>query len=298
MMQLKALAGLQAQREALDSRRHGQADSFYQDGLKAFAQASNSEFRDRAALQQALEAWVQAVRHQRGNPEPCIALGYLFMILGDSRTAVMYLKTAERLAPDHPDPPAMLAHLAQPVRPAASAAAPAHATHPAPAFPDGPDEDDVLDGIRDWIVRLATWPPPQPAVGAGKALGRCRSELSEGLKLLTHQLNALDAEMDVAPLRAKLEPLERRCSEYGTALDLTMAFEKISAELQALEGTVRQAVAMDMELTSLEKLLDRCDWIADRLDEYSNQGHDVSALENLYGRVCEQIEALQDRLDS
>ena len=87
-MDLKALSGLQAQREQLDARRSRLSGDAYQQGLEAFARASRSDFKDREALRQALDAWFEAIKQQRGNPEPYISLGYLFLLLGDSRTAV------------------------------------------------------------------------------------------------------------------------------------------------------------------------------------------------------------------
>src|ERR1043166_1607762 len=160
MLQLKELAGLQNQRQALDGKRQEQSSQFYQQGMQAFARASQSDFHDKAALQQALDAWMQAIRHQRNNPAPYIALSYLFSLLGDTRTAMMYAKAAQQQDSRHPDPPKLIEHLLarqSPSKPVRSG----DAVQPQ-------DDDQSLDYFEQllatWLRRISSWPAPVPVL--------------------------------------------------------------------------------------------------------------------------------------
>lgn len=295
-MDLKALSGLQAQREQLDARRSRLSGDAYQQGLEAFARASRSDFQDREALRQALDAWFEAIKQQRSNPEPYISLGYLFLLLGDSRTAVMYLKAAQNIAPRHPDPPVLIELLLREGRaePAVS-----------PAAAQGSIDDESFEALeaelRDWLRRIQTWQPPVPTPADQERLqlANCHQELAQALSEFQAQLIALEAEFDVSQLRARLRPLESKLQQYGQAIRLSEQFAELSATIQQLYGLTRKASQDigDEPLPDLEQLLDDCDAIADRLEAIEAKGFDISPLSGPYEALCQAIEKLQDKLD-
>ncbi|MGV3523435.1 MAG: hypothetical protein ACO1RX_04385 [Candidatus Sericytochromatia bacterium] len=283
-MQLQALAGLQAQRDALDARRGAQAQQFYEQGLQAFAQAAQRGFRDKALLQQALEAWIQAVRQQRTQPEAYIALGYLFHMLGDKRSAVMYLKTAQQMAPQHPDPPMLLDLLLQ---------------RPSRAENEGDSEWESLENqLREWHARLPHWPRAQASLDPAICLGlsTSRDELQTALARLQQGLQSLEHSQDVAPLRQQLLPLEQQLQGYVQALKQSQQLQQLQRDLAAAHQQVKTASQNGLSAAGLEQLLDACDALADRVDALGEQPGS-EPLFDAYAELANAVERLQDKLD-
>ncbi|HEY9841777.1 MAG TPA: hypothetical protein V6D23_15050 [Candidatus Obscuribacterales bacterium] len=289
MMQLNALAGIQAQRQQLDGRRAEQAGKLYQQGMDAFARASQSDFRDRAALREALDAWIEAIKHQRSNPAPHIALGYLFSLLGDTRTAIMYLKTAQNLDPKHPDPPVLIQQLQ---------ALPAKAVQAS----SGVDEeayDQLEDLLLVWTGRIHAWPPPLASLSPEpfRQLGQCQQELAQALSEIEARLDQLETEFDVADLHKRLRPLEARLGQYALALKQSQELIRLNQEIVRLNDLVVAALQSHRSDIAIEAWLDSCDALADRLEGLEEKGQDISALLPAYESLCQLLAKLQDQLD-
>ncbi|PKL77440.1 MAG: hypothetical protein CVV27_05415 [Candidatus Melainabacteria bacterium HGW-Melainabacteria-1] len=303
MLELKALAGIQAQRNQLDARRGEQSGKLYQQGLTAFAQASQSDFADRAALREALVAWIEAIKQQRSNPAPYIALGYLFSLLGDGRTAIMYLKAAQNLDPAHPDPPVLIQHLLEAPVKAVSAQKPAI---PAPTV-DDESYEDLEDLLLVWIGRVQVWPLPVASLTPElhRQLAQCHQELAQAIAQFEKGLQELETEFDVADLRKRLRPLESRLQQYSLAIQQSRELAQLNQEITRFQGKVEQALQphshganLNPQLeTEIEQWLDDCDAIADQLEALEAKSLDISSLLLNYESLSQLLAKLQDQLD-
>lgn len=120
----------------------------------------------------------------------------------------------------------------------------------------------------------------------------------------TH-LQTLEQEWDT-------QPLERLFASYGqlkkqveNQLQLTQAYVETHRDLQALAAQVQR---LDTELQAqnlssteaeaqLEQSLDCLDALADRLDGYEAQGHDIRPLSSVYEQIVLDIGQVQEFLD-
>ncbi|MGE3724955.1 MAG: tetratricopeptide repeat protein [Candidatus Sericytochromatia bacterium] len=304
MQALSALKELQAQRQQLQGRRQSTAQNHYDTGLKALSQAIESNFRDKKALGQALESWMEAMRNNRRDPEPCSGLGYIFLLLGDTRMAIRYFQAALAIDPQHADSRRWLDHIqaqigqspAKPVlsRPSTTA-----------SFSDDPEvelqqvEEELFQLLKQWMEQ----PMPAPGKAMHKTIVKHQQFLTETCGRIQAQLKRLEEDLDTGQVQHRLlalETLERRYqshlkrSELFIAMEVAMAEElaKVKGHLELLESGMPGPSPADIEF-----FLDQCDRFADQQDEWDQQGYDISALESTYQKLVQELEKLQDRLD-
>lgn len=301
-MDFKALQQLQNQSQNLHARRQGEAAGLYQQGIEAFAQAMESEFRNKAALRTAFDKWMEALKLHRQNPEPYIGLGYIFLILNDRRSALTYFKAAQSVQPDHPDAALMLQHLVE----LSTAPSPA-ATPPQTSAPFGDDLDALYDRAEHLLdfhlKQLLHLPGLEPSPERAEIQRQAQLCADQGQILLEIKrlLKIVADEIDTAPLEKQLAVLEAAVKRLETVHETSQAFAALAAEITAVNQRARQALehfrpGAEAE-DSLETLLDDCDRFADRLDAFDAQHYAIVPLEPLYRQLIENVGILQEKLD-
>jgi len=300
-----AFAELQAQSQGLNQRRQHTAGQHYEAGLKYFDVAVQSQFQDKQALQQALQEWIQAIRHNRRDPAPCVAVGFLFILLGEQRQALLYLKAAQQIDPQHADAARFLELLQRPPQASmgtSQAVAVAASVVPPTEDPDL-DYDSLYDQtealIQQQIAALTAAPPP--VAGTDKqsyqALKLQYQQLKTSQDLIHSQLGTLEQEIDCHDLRQRLSPIEKRLQHFADILLASQAFASLAKDLKSETQQVQDFLAGDVHAAPLEHLLDRCDELADALEALEQQGHQIRELEGFYQQLTHALEKLQDRLD-
>lgn len=304
MQALSALKELQAQRQQLQGRRQSAAQNHYDAGLKALGQAIESNFRDKKALSQALESWMEAMRNNRRDPEPCSGLGYLFLLLGDTRMAIRYFQAALAIEPHHADSRRWLEHIQS--QPGIQTKQP---VAPRPDVPTafGEDPEVELQALEETLFQLLKQWMEQPMPAPGKAqhaqIVKDQQFLSQTCERIQGQLKRLEEELDTAQVQHRLMALETLARRYQNHLKRSEQFMLLEAEMAEDLGRVNahlDALEAGMPGPSpadIEVFLDQCDRFADQQDEWDQQGHDISALESTYQKLVQALERLQDRLD-
>lgn len=322
-MDLKALQQLQNKSQNLQSQRHQESANHYQQGLVAFAQAAGQNFRDKQALKTAFDCWMESIKSNRQNPEPCIGVGYVFMILGDTRTALMYFKSAQRLQPNHPDAALFVDYLVQlssqkkplppvglPVKPAGlpghPAGMPAQSGQTAITDDDYDAMYDRAEHLLDFhLKQMMSLPGLEPCLSSSdrKAQAQLCEDQQEILAEIKKLVKTIEDEIDTAPLEKQLQVLERALKRLQTVYGISQQFgqiaQRIKTERQQAEAQLEQVIqgsAPEAEQV-LEALLDSCDQLADELESIENQKYSIAALEPLYQGLVDAVTQLQEKLD-
>lgn len=297
-MNLKELVHAQSQ---LLQHRHSEADLLCRQAYYLIAEAEAGDFANKALLKQALMLFTQAVRQQRRAPEPYIGLAYLAILLEQRSQARRYLQTALGLNPQQSDAAQLLNYLEQ--APPVTTALPAFAEAP---FGDLDRlHEHIEQQLYEFVRTLMQQAPPEISFEpeAIRALQATTTALQEQIQTFENRIVLLEGEFDTADLRRRLRPAEAIFKRYQRALDSSESQRAVHGEIIRLIETVRslfgqsEAEPLSPERErELESLMDRCDWVADRLDELSAEER-LETLEYRYHALIEMIEQVREKLD-
>lgn len=303
-MDFSALSQLREQTQAQQNRRQQSSDSHYQKGLEFFARASNSQFRNKQALNAAFEAWIEAIKHNRQNAKPCVGVGYIFLILGDQRSALSYFKAALKIEPENSDARMFIGSIEQQAL---------QSTKQAIGYkPLSQAEADSLYDQAEQLMQLRlrqmmTQALPGPCFEASERqqLDQLCHEHSEALAQIQQMLKRLDREMDIASLNRQFWGLESTLKRYLGVQELSAQYARLAHKIQqaaqraaALTSQLQQkSLPLTEAEAELEELLDLCDQSADQLDAYEAQGHAIEVLLPDYEQLTAAVARLQDTLD-
>lgn len=296
-----------------NSRAHlGQTQS--QAGYQHLAAAFQSDFRDKAALQAALEKFLQAARFQRSSPEPLIGLGYIFLLLNQLDQAEKYLREALRLSPQDPDAAALLRDLhrlrtpdlpaATPLTPTLSLSEPA-VTGVLSAEESGPDA--VQHRIATVLTAAKAWalPPPSPDSARAEGLTQQLALFQQQYQTLQSEIQALQSDWDTTPLELALYPLEKILRQGQKRLELCQLYGQLVARMHKLQSQVETALAavfraeaaqLPIYESRLERVMDSCDQLADEIEALQDR-HPTAELEAVYHELLQRVEQFRDCLD-
>ncbi|MGV3525552.1 MAG: hypothetical protein ACO1RX_15085 [Candidatus Sericytochromatia bacterium] len=297
-MNLKELVHAQSQ---LLQHRHSEADLLCQRAYYLIAEAEAGDFANKALLKQALQLFIQAVRQQRRAPEPYIGLAYLAILLEQRDQARRYLQTALGLNPQQSDAAQLLSYL-EDTPPSASGIP----TFAEVAFSDLDRlHEHIEQQLYDFVRTLMQQAPPEISFEAEaiRALRQTSTALQNQIQSFESRIVLLEGEFDTADLRRRLRPADAIFKRYQRALDSSESQMLIHEEIIRLIERVRSLFGQSetqplspARERELESLMDRCDWLADRLDELAAEER-LETLEYRYHALIEMIEQVREKLD-
>jgi len=113
--------------------------------------------------------------------------------------------------------------------------------------------------------------------------------------------------MDTLELRVHLRPFEILMRRHKAHLDVLMEYQSIKDELLDFKQQVTWActrleangaeASLDPFEQILEDILDQCDLLADRIDDFEKQGQATPSLEEIYHQILPVIERYQEQMD-
>lgn len=310
-MDLQILKDIQKKTSLLAQQRHGNANAFSRVGLNILAQAQAEGFQNRERLSKACEHLMNAIQHNRNQPDPYIGIAYIFLLFGEYQEAGAYLKEALLIAPEHVDAQNLLEQLSQ---------------HPTPSpqeseLPSGfrletaEDYDRLYDHvelqIQEKTHQLLLLPPDRIQLSsdleAFTYMDMQYMALLEQYSWFIHDIVVIEEEIDGAELRSLLRPWEVILERYKLVLnqssELVDIAELIQTEISWVYLVLRQLNANRFSVTAafsevrFEQLLENCDFIADQLDAFETKGQDIQPLLAKYEHMLKVIAELQDQLD-
>ncbi len=296
-MDFRALAGAREQWVSEVSAGHEEVSelSAFQ-GFCCLMAAEKKGFASPDLLKKAADAFAISVQYNRKNPQPLIGLAYLFLLVKDAKSAAPYLAQAAQLAPDHPDLVVLNQWLL------------------------GKKTDtsaDLESDLRfEQVGRLISHSVqqylqlhPLPSIEPQLYLRLQQQQLAlrELCEHLHAQITELQAESESFGLDYQLAPLWEKLKSFEVAVQVSQDYLRLIKGIQtdisaiedlsmALQLRAEQAL-LDVLEQKLEIFLDRCDAIADQLDDYDRRGFEIAGVEKYYQSLCQKIECLQESVE-
>ncbi|PIQ27006.1 hypothetical protein COW36_16150 [bacterium (Candidatus Blackallbacteria) CG17_big_fil_post_rev_8_21_14_2_50_48_46] len=317
-MDFEQISKIQKTRQDLEKKRQENAEKALENAFQKMAEAFEQSHpsKKKACLLDACEAFAEALKQQRSNPEIYIGMAYLLITLHEHAQALNYLQEAERLAPQHPDIHKMRDYLAH--RPQTNKTQPqAHALVSASLSPlqkqasENLSEADFDRLYEETETQLQTL---LKAIQAEKMPLRATLEIAqtpdlknryqhylEQTNILKSDLDLLDQEFEISELEQNFSLLNiflKRCQKLlSESAELLCLYTDLKALLGRVTAQLKSLTAPNTPLPDCESLLDQCDSLADRLDELENKGYELTALLAVYEKIVESLEDLQNNLD-
>lgn len=291
------------------SQRSADFERYLASGLAHLRQAHLEGFADPQRLRAACADLIEALSRNRRDIRPCLALAYLFSLLGGDQEAEDYLIAALQLEPDNAAALELQGHLAAARRATPSGPAVAGAELELLPLGDGFDCDELYDQTRTYLLRLVKRlmqdAPLAPTLDREE---RARIQaVAERLRLICglvrERLALLDRELDVTGLWDCFRPLETRWQQAEGIWQLSERYyvlHELMQEQTARVAELAQAFAGAgpvQQASLIESLLDQADRYADQLDAWEVQGYAIDCLLGAYRAYVKAVEQVQDRLD-
>ncbi|PIQ24444.1 hypothetical protein COW36_24650 [bacterium (Candidatus Blackallbacteria) CG17_big_fil_post_rev_8_21_14_2_50_48_46] len=304
-MNLKELAHLRQRASHLDQNRHHQAREFYLSGLKLLAAAQQEGYQNNKRLTEALTQFLQALRLHHRDQGSALAAAYIFGLAGNLNQAQRYLRLILEVTPQHPEALKLQAQLSQPFTQPQT-----EPTQPASAIPDHDALYDLLaEKIHKEIHSLHRQGIFVPVLepDALAQLAEDTENRKNNYAWLCEQRERVETEIDTSDLAQAMQILEKALKRQEGIYEASLKMQVLVPHLQEFEREViTVTVAMLKSPTlervketevQLENMLDRCDTLADQIDELENKGFSHKNLTDLYHLLVVRLEHLQDKLD-
>jgi tetratricopeptide (TPR) repeat protein len=326
-MDFKQLLTMREEIGSLSSKRHKESDVSYLQGLSLLEKAHAQQYKDKSLLLRASDAFMDAIQHNRRNPDPYVGVAYLFLLLGKTPKAIRYLNEARRVAPSHEKARILLdsileqqdiqkedAQFAEEFPENTPPTEMAFAANKLPELDRNKDYDLLYDQIETLLMeqskKLMNEPiEANPSMNISE-LGNVRergAQLNQIYGHIDRQLKILDEEIDTSELRIRLRPLEVMKRRLDQILTVSQQYQEIQARSQDAQSQCQklyrqilscQTASEQRQIeAAIEPLLDECDKIADALDSIAEQGFDISPVEDYYQQLIGAVETCQDLLD-
>lgn len=317
-MNFSAISSIQDQTQELSKQREQKSFEQCKKGFEFLAAAEKGDFKDKSLLTQACDAFASAIAQQRHASDPYFGMGYLLFLLKDYPASIRYLTEALQMDPEHPDAKMLLENIKLLTRPRPATGSSSFRAKSSeskdPAKPT-PDFDQLYDEIEALVhaevrdLMSQSMIPPVASVNKAEllALKDFVQRQQKTLNTLLLKLKIVDEEIDTDDLRGKLKTVESLTRRYENALDISKNMLQVKAEMNnmnagleglkaEIEGAHNRNELSEFEST-LENILDRCDQIADQLDEWDQAHHPVNTLVEMYESLVAEIDQLNEIFD-
>lgn len=265
----------------------------------------------------ACEAFAEALTSQRTNPEAYIGFAYVLFNMGNFSKALVYVKEAQRLKPDHPDIPLLLDAI-QRKSAVKHVSAAVSGSKPPPLAPPPEAELDydalydqleleIMAEVKMLTSALTVQPRPSRQPQQLAVLKKEHKALQTRKDDFERQLKIIDEEIDITELTLKLKPLEHMLKRFQTALQISQELSVLCEEMEN-QGALVKRVLRETEASNdpedlpiveenLELFLDQSDLFANQLDALEAKGYGIEEALAVYTSLCQNIESLQDALE-
>lgn len=316
-MSLQALyANVQQQRDQLSHQRQIQAEALTTRARELIDLATDEAFRDKARLSEAVELLMQAIQNHRQHVEAYLCLAYLCYLIGDNQTALVYLKDAQAIDPEHVIAQALKAEILKQRFTQPDSGTESQPLPSASADSDDSeemDEDELQRAILEAVRRISSQQSPglEPEQAfepeAYQAARLFQQQLQTRHAGFETQISRLEREFDVMSLRQALRPLEvflrRSQQQLQAARELLALQRQIQREIQLvtqIQDQIHSAQtpeALNSLERKLEQSLDQSDMLADQLDTLDGRGGLPPGLLQEYEQLAALSQEVMDALD-
>ncbi len=251
---------------------------------------------DPQLLKQALGHLDQVLRHQATHADAYYLMAYLFYLLDMLPQALKYLRSCLGFVPAHTQALRLQKVLAAGhfPEPEVVGRSPGPEEWDSEALFDSLLREIQQANLKTMQMQVPLYPDPTPATIM--LLRGFEQELITSLALFAKQITQLEAELDTFSLQRSLLPLEKRLEQVRRLIHQSKRLSDLLSQLKA-EAEQVQACFAKPASAELDKILDRCDWLADRLDELEAQKIPITSVLADYRQLVKTVEVLQDLYD-
>lgn len=292
-------------------KRHKQAEELFQKGVELLTRSRANQFKDKGQVKQACECFLKSIQYNRRDTRPHLFLAYTMMVFQDNQEALVYVKNALAIEPENSDAIALrdliVAQAKASMKKETETVISSQLNLPEKGSEI--DYDILYDQTEALIIEkvkelMCTQERDQLAIKPEK-LSHLKKKFLSLRELYMHvfmQIDIIDQEIDTTELRATVKPLStlfKRCEKvYLQSRKLFEIDQMIRSEIAIVEHYLLALRQKPISSETLESRLDRCDAIADQLDDLEAKGIPIKMLESGYEMLLKKLTTLQDEMDS
>lgn len=301
---------------AIHRYRHEESENHCHRGVECLLLAEEENYQNRELLAEAADSFLAAIQHHRQNTEAYVGMAYLLWVLGDEARAYAYLEEGLRTQPSHPDVHRLIQTMSgQSVTEARRAGASERPLPSLPATGSGLAAPNASagerSGLEQRIQRIQTRIAqtiqqvnaedtrlirPTINVHEIERLQEARTAWETLYYEILSEIDTLDTFHLRVMLTCELTPLQDRILDYQSVQECSAELLGLDDQIQAVHGDVRQtygdflAQKPGMYDALLESYYDRCDELADALDELERKNIPVRVLDSHYQQLVDRVE--------
>ncbi len=305
------------QLSALSKKRQQDADRHYRMGFQILDTAFKQRFQNLSLLEQACNEFIQAMRHNRNDVRPYLALSYLFSLVNNYPNAWKYAKAAKNLEPQSEVVLNWLNTLTEQEKKAELK----KQRPPELGHSEAQELEATAQNIQQMYTKLQTFliaqvkhvmelKAPEPSLdnAALHEMNMALQIFQQNAEQIEKQFAWLEKHRNIDDLRKLYTPFEANLRRYREAIGVAMSLSELLERIQELSKEVVHSKGQIEQLQDaqeippvsehLEAILDQCDYLADNIDYLDTQGYDLSLVENAYTALTQQVSVCQDLLDN
>lgn len=300
---IQAKQGLQKSQE----QRHLQSSQLYEKGKQLVREALSPSI-NKHKLKQTVDCFSKGIQSNYKNASNYWGMGYLFLSLNQPLKSIPYIRSGLEIEP--------LSSLGQALmRQAQSGLIPVGKKSKFIAPEKDDDFEQLYEDTANALMRLlkellaepfCTAPPTLEPEILVKIKSKHDEYLARQTKL-AKDIQVLDQEIDISDLEIHVATIQRKLKQLENSYSLQALFLEINSQIQNEMEAVNHLIEKVEGILSLNKtlsedneiqiLMDRCDFIADRLDDLGSKNIEITILEQSYMKYVSRLELLQDLLE-
>lgn len=255
--------------------------------------ARQEQFQNAETVQQAYAALKGAITQTPAIPEPYLGMSYLLWRTGHYDSAYFVCQEALKVSPGNKDALQIQAQLEKDPR------------FKQISQNNGLDFDGLYDEVEALLLKnVHYYLQSQANITPGVVQRPIFEKLSTLVQEIESYIHLLETEFDVSTLQSRLHPLQVLSRRQQKMSSISTQFKTIQAEMETNLELTNQLIHLSVDPenpaeieSKVESLLDRCDLIADQIDDLEKQGHNTASLEQIYNQWIEKVAILQEQLE-
>lgn len=305
------------QLSALSKKRQQEADRHYKMGFQILDTAYKQRFQNLALLEQACQEFIQAMRHNRSDVRPYLALSYLFSLVNNYPNAWKYAKAAKELEPQSE----VVLNWVQTLTEQEQKAEQKKQRPPELGHSGAQELEATPQNIQQMYAKLQAFliaqvkhvmelKAPEPSLDNNvlHEMNMALHIFQQNAEQIEKQFAWLEKHRNIDELRKLYTPFEANLRRYREAIGVAMSLSELLERIQELRQEVlrvkgqvealQEAENIPPVSEKLEAILDQCDYLADNIDYLETQGYDLALVEKAYTALTLEVTACQDLLDN
>ena len=297
-----------------DQLRHQQSAELYTQGRQLVREAMTKPM-DKDKLKVATDCFAKGIQANYKNPANYLGMGFLFLLIGQSRQAIPYIRSGLDLEPGSELGKELLLQAQQDRFPKTDQKSD-QLKLPQLLKPSAEiDFDEFYDSTQAAVklfLRLIMMDEvlgysPSPDLLQLDLISSKLNQFQEKAQEFNQQLQILDQEMEISDLRQQLIIIEKAIQRINSLKQLFEQFIEIDQDIKKHIDITHDVISQSQttenenDLEALEEnlqvLLDHCDSVADRLDDLEAKNIDINSLHSTYKDYVELLEHYQDVLE-